>query len=137
MRSMQQRKWVYLAEAANTQTCFAKKEFWNIRQTHWNRLQACKFSKKIILNKPFSVNGCKHLWTAASDLDKYLTSLTTIFDSEQNTWSFGLWSNLTTVVRAWCCFGFIWTWAFIFSWGLFELSIQFSWRYSHVNQMIT
>ena len=36
------------------------------------------------MNKPFSVNGCKHLWTAASDLGKYLTTLTFMFDSVQN-----------------------------------------------------
>ena len=33
MRSTQQRKW-YLAGALTTQTCFAKKVFWNIGQTH-------------------------------------------------------------------------------------------------------
>ena len=37
------------------------------------------------MNKCFSVNGYKHLRTAASDLFKYLTTLTIIFDSVENT----------------------------------------------------
>ena len=30
--------------------------------------------KKILINNRFSVNGCEYLWTAASDLGKYLTT---------------------------------------------------------------
>ena len=33
------------------------------------------------MNKRFPVNGCKHLWTPASDWDKYLATLNILFDS--------------------------------------------------------
>ena len=90
-------KW-YLAEAVTTQTCFARKEFWNIRETTgnhlwWSLFSGCKTAtlvKEILMNKPFSVNDYKHLWIAASDLGKYLTTLIMIFDSVQNIWNFGL-----------------------------------------------
>ena len=75
MSSTQRRKW-YLAKAITTKTCFPKKVFWNIRQTHWKTSLPSLFLgcrpatllKKILMNKRFSVNGCKHLWTAGCDI---------------------------------------------------------------------
>ena len=53
------------------------------------------------MNRRFPVNGCKHLWTAAPDLGKYLATLAIIFDSVEDIGNFGVWSNLKIVVRAW------------------------------------
>lgn len=38
----------------------------------------------LLINKHFSVTGCKHSSMAASDLGKYLTTLMMIFDSVEN-----------------------------------------------------
>ena len=86
---------------------FRKKVFWNIKQIHTKtvlpesffRLQACNFFKKVLMNKRYSVNGSKHMRTTASDLGKYLATLTITFDSVENIWNFGQWSNLTTVFK--------------------------------------
>ena len=84
------------------------KVFWNIRHIHRKKCQAEFFSlrcrpltlvKKVLMNKHFSVNDCKHLWTSASYLGKYLTTLIIIFDSVENIWNFGLWSNMTIVLE--------------------------------------
>ena len=40
--------------------------------------------KNILMKKLFSLNGCRQLQTAASELDKYLTTLNIIFDSAEN-----------------------------------------------------
>ena len=74
MRSTQQRKWIVFSRSSRHPNVLRKTEFWNIRQFHWKislvesffRLLVCDFGKKD-MNKPFSVNGCKHLWTSASE----------------------------------------------------------------------
>ena len=81
IRLMQEKKW-YLAEAFTNQMCFLQKVFWNIRQTHRKTSRPVSFLgcrpatlfKKKLMNKRFSVNDCKHLWTAVSDLGKHLTT---------------------------------------------------------------
>ena len=91
MRSTQQRKW-YLAEAVTTQAYFPKKCTEILRKLTGKHLCRSLFFgcspptllKKILMNNRFSVNGCKHLATVASDLGKYLTTLTIIFDSVEN-----------------------------------------------------
>lgn len=55
---------------------------------------------KILMNKRFPVKGRKHLRTVASDLGKYLKTLTIIFDSAGNICNFCVESNLKTVVGA-------------------------------------
>ena len=100
-RQNKENEW-YLAEAVRTKICFAKKVLWNIRQNHRKTSLAesclgCRpptLVKEILMNNLFSVNGCKHLWTAAFDLGKHLTTLTIIFDSAENIWNFSLWSSM-------------------------------------------
>ena len=93
LKSTQKRKWMVFSRSSHHPNGFCKKEFGIIRQTHWKASlmetflgsrSATLVKKKILMNKPFSVNGCKHLWTAASDLGKNLTTLTFMFDSVQN-----------------------------------------------------
>ena len=64
-----------LAEAVITQTCFTKKSSVILGKLTGKHLWWPLFSgfrsatlvKKILINKPFSVNGCKHLWASASE----------------------------------------------------------------------
>ena len=106
MRSTKQRKW-YFAEAVTTQTVSQKKcseilgklTGKHFCRSHFLGCMPATLLKKILMNKRFSVNGYKHLWTTASDFGKYLTTLTIIFDSVDNIWNFGLWNNLVNVVR--------------------------------------
>ena len=92
MSSTQQKNEWYLTEVVTTQTCFAKKcseILGKLTGKHlWGSLfldcRPATLVKKILMNKPFSVNRCKHLRTAASDLGKYLTNLTIIFDFVEN-----------------------------------------------------
>ena len=96
MRSTEQRKW-YIAEAVTIQTWFTKGVL-----KYWANSQENIFARvfflgcRSVMNNCFFVNGFKHLRTSASDLGKYLTALTIIFDSVENIWNFGLWSNLAT-----------------------------------------
>ena len=106
--SLTQKRKRYLAEWVTNETCFAKKISEILGKTHsWKSLcrslfLGCRFaplSKKILRNTYFPVNGCNNLWTVVSDLGKYPTIVTIIFDSVENIWNFGVWSNLNTVVR--------------------------------------
>ena len=100
-------------------------------------IKACNFSKKLLKNKCFSVNGCKHMRTAASDLGKYLTTLTIIFNSVQNIWNLvheAIWGPWLEHNVAWenCFFKIfqlmsrifkVGLWSLGWQWGLLELSI--------------
>ena len=55
-----------------------------IWQSLFSGCRPATLEKKILMKKCFSVNGCEHLRTTASDLGKYLTTLTMIFDSVGN-----------------------------------------------------
>ena len=73
-RSMHQRKWMVFNRSSHLPNIFHKKEFCNIKQTHWkislaffSGFRSAPLVEKILMNKPFSVNGCKHLWASASE----------------------------------------------------------------------
>ena len=66
MRSTRQRKWMVLSRSSHHPNVFCKKSvFWNIRQTHWKTSLAESFfagcRPGTLVNKCFSVNGCKRL----------------------------------------------------------------------------
>ena len=73
-RSIHQRKWMVFSRSSHFPNMFRKKEFCGVRQTHWKtslvepffRLLSATLVKKLLMNKPFSVNGCKNLWASAS-----------------------------------------------------------------------
>ena len=81
-RFIKENEW-YLAEAITTQTCFAKKSFvvlgkltgkhlwWSLFSNFWS----ATLVKKILMNKPFSVNGCKHLWASASESNLRMSTI--------------------------------------------------------------
>ena len=67
----------------NAQTCFAKKSsmilgkltgkhlWWSLFSGFWS----ATLVKKILMNKPFSVNGCKHLWASASEYNLRMSTI--------------------------------------------------------------
>ena len=73
-RSIHQRKWMVFSRSSHFPNMNRKKEFCGVRQTHWKtslvepffRLLSATLVKKLLMNKPFSVNGCKNLWASAS-----------------------------------------------------------------------
>ena len=81
MRSTQERKLIVFSSSHHP-NMLRKTEFWNIRQFHrktsllesFFRLLVCDFSKKD-MNNPFSVNGCKHLWTSASESNLRMSTI--------------------------------------------------------------
>ena len=83
-RCIKENEW-YLAEGVTAQTCFAKKGsvilgkltgkhlWWSL----FSGFRSATLVKKILMNKLFSVNGCKHLWASASKSN--LRMLTILF----------------------------------------------------------
>ena len=67
----------------NAQTCFAKKSSMILGKLTGKHLWWSLFSgfrsatlvKKILMNKPFSVNGCKHLWASASEYNLRMSTI--------------------------------------------------------------
>ena len=111
-RSTQQIKLMVVSRNSHHPNVFRKIMFGNIRKINRktslaNYFLGCRpatLVEKILMNKCFSANGCKHLWMAASDLGKYPKTLTIMFDSVENIWNLPLWSNMATVVIA-CFYG--------------------------------
>ena len=77
----------YIAKGLTTQTCFTKKSsliLGKLTGKHlWWRLfsgfRSATLVKKILMNKPFSVNGCKHLWTSASESNLRMSTILFFF----------------------------------------------------------
>ena len=81
-RFIKENEW-YLAEAATAQTCFAKESsvvlgkltgkhlWWSLFSDFWSSTLV----KKILINKPFSVNGCKHPWASASESNLRISTI--------------------------------------------------------------
>ena len=73
----------YLAEAITNQKCFAKRSsviLGKLTEKHlwWSLFSAFRCAilvKKILINNPFSVNGYKHLWTAASESNLRMSTI--------------------------------------------------------------
>ena len=96
IRSVQQRKWMVFSRSSHHPNVFRKKgvlKYWanSLENISCGAFFLCckpaTLVKKILMNKRFSVDGWKHLWTTASDLHNYVTTLTIIFDSVENIWN--------------------------------------------------